>query len=362
MIQMFQQYTGTPKCLNFRGGGERNSPNMQPQHYRNREPGTGCGCFTYGNKCWGRQLKLNHGDSMSSVKTASSCQRKCRSYYLCNGFLFDYKTKTCHIYYRYTGELECFAHTLTHSDQPRYVSGPHSCRGCMTKRSKTCPCLELKNACPTTRPARCGASTPAESFCDATNLPTTGSGACVLKGTFKRNCKIGHTKYLILYRGPAAPAGTPATLPTSNLSSYVKHAGWPSSHWTTLGPATTPCNRDEYAVTQLDPGDGYYYDPLPSGKGWCRPISSGGNVEKVRAEHKTGKWHWHHSGATYLPPPTRAPTRAPSKAPTRHHHRRHYHQRHGKGYGRFSHRPHRPHYHRRHYRYGKWIGTKEVLP
>lgn len=186
------------------------------------------------------------------------------------------------------------------SDQLRYVSGPHSCRGCMTKRSKTCPCLELRNSCPTSKPAQCGASTPAESFCDATNLPTTGSGACVLKGTFKQNCKIWGRKYLILYRGAAAPPGTPATLPTSDLSSYVKLAGYPHSHGTTLGPPVTPCNREEYAVTQLDRRDGYYYAPN-GGKGWCKPISMG-NVEGVRAEYRTNKWH-HGGGAVYLPPP-----------------------------------------------------------
>lgn len=199
--------------------------------------------------------------------------------------------------------MECFAHKLgSNPKQGRYVSGPHSCRGCMTKRSKACPCLELKNSCPTTKPARCGAATKAESFCDATSLPATGSGAtaCVLKGTFKQNCEIGGQKLLILYRSAAAPAGTPATLPTSDLSSYIKLKGWPKSHATTLGPPVHPCNLNEWIVTHLDPGMGYYYDPLPSGAGYCKLISSG-NVKGVRAEYNTA-WTKHHRGAVYLPP------------------------------------------------------------
>merc|ERR1711907_572955 len=165
--------------------------------------------------------------------------------------------------------------------------------------------MELMNSCPTSKPDQCGAATPAESFCDATTLPTTGSGACLLTVKLKPNCKIGGKDYLILYRSTAAPPGTPATLPNVIWPSpWVKLMGWPHSHATTLGTAVHPCDLKTWKAT-LNPGDGYYYDPLPSGKGYCKPIRSA-NVEGVRKEMLSAsisstKWNSHHSGATFLP-------------------------------------------------------------
>ena len=52
---------------------------------------------------------------------------------------------------------------------------------------------------------------------------------------------------------------------------------------------TTPCDVAAWRVAALAAGDGYYYDPLHDGTGWCRKIDAT-NVAVIRTAYANGDW------------------------------------------------------------------------
>ena len=52
---------------------------------------------------------------------------------------------------------------------------------------------------------------------------------------------------------------------------------------------TTPCDVAAWRVATLATGDGYYYDPLHDGAGWCRKIDAA-NVATIRTAYANGDW------------------------------------------------------------------------
>jgi len=80
---------------------------------------------------------------------------------------------------------------------------------------------------------------------------------------------------------------------------YDKLAGWPTDS-SLVGPHQTPCDLEVFKQS-LSADDGYYYDPLSSGSGWCRKLSSD-KITAIRAAHASGEWTgtWT-AGAVFLP-------------------------------------------------------------
>jgi len=78
-------------------------------------------------------------------------------------------------------------------------------------------------------------------------------------------------------------------------------SGWPTDS-SLVGPHTTPCTV-EHIKAQLQPGDGYYFDPLDSGDGWCRRVYAN-KVSAMRAAHASAAWTGTYTqGHIYLPNP-----------------------------------------------------------
>jgi len=76
--------------------------------------------------------------------------------------------------------------------------------------------------------------------------------------------------------------------------------GW-ATDLSLFGPQTTPCNLKDYQKDRLSPGDGYYYDPMSTGAGWCRTIKAMHFAAMIEA-HASGAWTGQETlGKVYLP-------------------------------------------------------------
>eukprot|EP01050_Picozoa_sp_SAG11_P035019 SAG11_NODE_12630_length_694_cov_0.695798_1_plen_211_part_01 len=120
--------------------------------------------------------------------------------------------------------------------------------------------------------------------CDETQGPCSWCGASHWWGYC---CSFGGSNIDEHCDGTSGIPGSGGVHRCSPGLGYVNYAGWPSDV-ALLSTETSPCNRTTF-VAALSPGEGYYWDPLSSGDGWCKSISSN-NVAAVRAAHISGNW------------------------------------------------------------------------
>ena len=135
----------------------------------------------------------------------------------------------------------------------------------------------------------------------------------------------GHARILLSLllacAAPMASAQTPLTrsqvMDLATAAGYTAYPGW-TANFNLVSTHTSPCDPNTY-MAGLTAGEGWYFDPMENGVGFCRTIESS-NVPAVRSDYDTANWVSEGAaaarGVTYLrPQQTLPPSVSPSPPP-----------------------------------------------